>query len=105
MASSDCLQTPYPLTRPKTLAYCLHVTLKQRARALAAGLTPRSIIEKLSTIQMVDLHLPTADGRHLILSRYTDPEPDLALLLQMLQLELPQQPPPKVSSTVSCHLN
>lgn len=81
------------------LAYCLHVTLKQRARALAPGLTPRSVLEKFSTLQMVDLHVPTTDGRTLILSRYTDPEKDLTLLLQRLRLELPPQPPPKVSAT------
>jgi transposase len=82
------------------LAYCLHVTLKNRARALAPGLTPRSVLEKFSTIQMVDLHVPTTDGRTLILSRYTDPEKDLTLLLQRLRFELPPQPPPKVSAQI-----
>lgn len=80
------------------LAYCLQVTLKQRTRALAPGLTPRAVLEKFSSLQMVDLHLPTSDGRKLILSRYTDPEDDLKLLLQRLHLELPEQAPPKVAS-------
>jgi hypothetical protein len=86
------------------LAYCLQVTLKQRTRALAPGLTPRAVLEKFSSVQMVDLHLPTSDGRKLILSRYTDPEDDLKLLLQRLHLELPEQAPPKVASNFTNNL-
>jgi hypothetical protein len=78
------------------VAYCLQVTLKQRLRALAPGLTPRAVLEKFSALQMVDVHLPTTDGRHLILPRYTQPEKDLQLLLNQLKLELPQQPPPRI---------
>lgn len=83
------------------VAYCLQVTLKQRLRALAPGLTPRAVLEKFSTIQMVDVHLPTTDGRHLILPRYTQPEPDHKILLQQLKLELPDQPPPTISSNAA----
>ena len=80
------------------LAYCLQVTLKQRLRSRAPGLTPRSVLDKMAAIQMVDVHLPTTDGRTVILSRYTEPESDQALLLQMLKLRLPGQPPPKIMS-------
>jgi transposase len=80
------------------LAYCLQVTLKQRLRSRAPGLTPRSVLDKMSAIQMVDVHLPTTDARTVILSRYTEPEPDQALLLQMLKLSLPGQPPPRIMS-------
>jgi transposase len=80
------------------LSYCLQVTLKKRARALAPGLTPRSILEKMAAIQMVDVHLPTTDGRTLLLSRYTDPEQDQRLLLDQLGLTLPAQPPPRISA-------
>jgi transposase len=80
------------------VAYCLQVTLKQRSRALAPGLTPRAVLEKFAAVQMVDVHLPTTDGRHLLLSRYTQPEKDLQLLLKQLQLTLPEQPPPKIQS-------
>jgi hypothetical protein len=80
------------------LAYCLQVTLKQRLRALAPGLTPRAVIEKMAAMQMVDVHLPTTDGRRLVLSRYTQPDRDQALLLQRLNLSLPDQPPPKISA-------
>ena len=80
------------------VAYCLQVTLKQRSRVLATGLTPRALLEKFAAVQMVDVHLPTTDGRHLVLSRYTQPEKDLQLLLKQLQLSLPEQPPPKIQS-------
>jgi transposase len=81
------------------MAYCLQVTLKQRLRALAPGLTPRAAIEELAGMQMVDVHLPTTDGRHLVLSRYTQPEIEQKLLLQQLQLKLPAQPPPRIMAT------
>ncbi len=78
------------------LAYCLQVTLKQRLRSLAPGLTPRSVLDKMAAIQMVDVHLPTTDGRTVVLSRYTEPEADQAILLQRLKLALPDQPSPRV---------
>jgi hypothetical protein len=80
------------------LAYCLQVTLKQRLRALAPGLTPRSVLDKMAAIQMVDVHLPTTDGRTVILSRYTEPEPDQVLVLQRLKITLPDQRPPRITS-------
>jgi len=80
------------------LAYCLQVTLKQRLRALAPGLTPRSVLEKVAAMQMVDVELPTTDGRTVVLSRYTEPETDQAILLQQLRLALPTQPPPKITA-------
>ncbi len=78
------------------LAYCLQATLKQRAKAKAPGLTPRAILEKFKAIQMMDVHLPTTDGRDLILPRYTQPEKDIQLLLHQLGLSLPDQPPPRL---------
>ncbi len=81
------------------LAYCLQVTLKQRCRALAHGLTPKAVLEKFSLMQMIDVHLPTTDGRQLILSRHTEPDKDQQLLLQQLKLQLPPQPPPKICAT------
>lgn len=80
------------------LAYCLQVTLKARLRPLAPGLTPRSALEKFAAIQMVDVHLPTTDRRTLVLSRYTEPEPEQQLLLDRLRLRLPEQSPPRISS-------
>ena len=81
------------------LAYCLHVTLKRRLHAMAPGLTPRSVLEKFAAMQMIDVHVPTTDGRELLLTRYTQPEPEMGLLLDKLKLELPAQPPPKITAT------
>lgn len=78
------------------IAYCLQITLKQRLRHLAPGLTPRSVLDKMAAMEMVDVHLPTTDGRTIVLSRCTEPEADQALLLQQLKISLPAQPPPKI---------
>jgi Transposase DDE domain len=83
------------------LAYCLMVTLKRRLTALAPGLTPRAVLEKLAVIQMIDVELPTTDGRTVILSRRTEPEGNQRLLLQTLKLDLPDQPPPKITAATA----
>ena len=80
------------------LAYALSVTLKQRLVALAPGLTARAVLEKLATLQMLDVCLPTTDGRWLIMPRYTQPEPDQSLMLHQLNLALPAQPPPRIKA-------
>ena len=81
------------------LAYCPKVTLKARLRPLAPGLTPRAALGNLAAIHMVDVHLPTTDGRTLILSRYTEPEQEQRILVDRLRLTLPEQPPPRITST------
>ena len=81
------------------LAYCLQITLTRRLHALAPGLTARSALEKFAAVQMIDVHLPTTDGREIMLTRYTHPEPELQLLIGRLKLRLPPQPPPKITST------
>ena len=78
-------------------AYCLIVTLKHRLQAYAPGLTPRAVLEKLATIQMLDVSFPTTDGRQLVMPRYTEPDPEQALLLYHLKLVLPPQPAPRIS--------
>lgn len=83
------------------LAYCLHATLRNLARRHAAGLTVRAILDKLAGVMMIDVQLPTTDGREIILSRYTEPEADVQLLLNRLGLKLPKQSPPKVLGTPS----
>ena len=80
------------------MAYCLHVTLRARLRPVAAGLTPRSVLDKFATLQMLDVKFPTTDGRTLILSRYTEPDTDHKLLLEQLKLTLPSQPPPRITA-------
>jgi hypothetical protein len=74
------------------------VTLKNRLQAHAPGLTAGAVLEKLATIQMLDVWFPTTDGRWLVMPRYTEPEADQALLLHKLKLRLPQQPPPRIKS-------
>jgi transposase len=80
------------------LAYCLHVTLAQQLRPHAPGLTPRSVLDKFAAVQMIDVEIPTTDARTIQLTRYTEPLPELKLLLQRLRLELPAQPPPKITA-------
>src|SRR3954452_8493356 len=80
------------------LAYCLHATLARRLHALAPGLSPRSVIEKFAAMQMIDVHVPTTDGRELLLTRYTEPDAELRLLLDKLKLALPAQSPPKITT-------
>jgi transposase len=78
------------------LAYSLQMTLKQRLKALAPGLTVRSVLEKFVSIHMVDVYLPTTDGKELLLRRYTQPNKDQLLLLSRLNLTLPEQPKPQL---------
>lgn len=80
------------------LAYCLQVTLTRRLKDLAPGLTARSVLEKLAGMQMIDVHLPTTDGREIILTRHTQPEAEQRLLLDKLKLTLPEQPPPRITA-------
>lgn len=79
------------------LAYCLSITLRQRLKALAGGLMPRVVLEKLAALQLLDVRVPTTDGRELLLVRRTEPDRDVALLLARLNLTLPPQPPPRIS--------
>jgi transposase len=81
------------------LAYCLTVTLRHRLRVHAHGLTPRAVLEKLAGIQMLDVSFPTTDGRRLVMPRYTEPDSEQALLLHHLGLVLPQQPPPRITTS------
>ena len=83
------------------LAYCLSVTLRHRLQAYAPGLTPRAVLEKLASIQMLDVSFPTTDGRCLTMPRYTEPADDVALLLHQLKLTLPNQPPPRIAALPS----
>jgi transposase len=80
------------------LAYCLQVTLRARLRPLAPGLTPRAVLDKFAAVRMLDVHFPTTDGRKLILSRYTELNPDQKLLARQLNLTLPPQPPPRLTA-------
>jgi hypothetical protein len=77
---------------------CLHVTPRARLKPLAPGLTPRAVLDKFAAIQMLDVRFPTTDGRTLILSRYTELTADQKLLARHLKLDLPPQPPPRITA-------
>src|SRR6267142_1811056 len=83
------------------LAYCMQITLTRRLHALAPGLTARSALDKFAAVQMIDVHLPTTDGREILLTRYTHPEPELQLVIDRLKLRLPPQPPPRITTLVA----
>ena len=83
------------------MAFCLLTTLRAMAREHAPGLTPRQIIANLKTIKMVDVVMPTTDGRVVTLPRHVEPKEEVALLLNRLGLTLPDQPPPKISESSS----
>ena len=65
----------------------------------AGAITPREVLAKFKTMQMVDVHIPTTDGRELMLSRYTHPEPEHRMLLQGMRMQLPEQPPPRITAS------
>jgi transposase len=83
------------------LAYCLQVTLKNSLRNQAPGLSPQAVMEKLATIQMIDVWIPTRDRRWLVMPRYTQPSQEVQILLDKLRIELPKQPPPRIKSTAA----
>jgi len=78
------------------LGYCLNMTLRMKLSPAAPGLTPRAALQSLAAIQMVEVHLPTTDGRVLVMPRHTEPEAEQKMILQALQLALPPQPPPRI---------
>jgi transposase len=80
------------------LSYCLMVTLKKWLEPHGPGLTPKAALEKLASIQMIEVCIPTTQGSWLVLPRYTQPSLDQHLLLKKLNLELPQQPPPRIET-------
>jgi transposase len=80
------------------MGYCLMAALRKHIEPAAPGLSSRAVLEQLGAIQMVDVCLPTSDGRWLIMPRYTEPEAEQLMLLEKLGLTLPAQPPPRIRS-------
>ncbi len=80
------------------LAYCLQITLKNSLRNQAPGLSSQAVMEKLATIQMIDVWIPTRDHRWLVMPRYTQPSQEVQILLDKLRVDLPQQPPPRIKA-------
>ena len=61
------------------------MTFTHRLKHLAPGLTARSVLEKFRAVQMIDVRILTSDGREFALTRCTQPEPGLKLLLERLR--------------------
>jgi len=80
------------------LAYCLQVTLKNRLLIHAPGLTPAAVMEKLATIQLVEVWIPMVDGRWLVMPRHTQPDKDVQAMLDHLRIRLPLQPAPRIKA-------
>jgi transposase len=80
------------------LAYGVYISFRETLRQKAPGLTVRQLLDKLCAVQMLDVHFPTTDGRELIFTRYTEPEPDQRLVIAQLDWALPAQPPPRLSA-------
>ena len=80
------------------MGYCLLAALRKHLQSFAPGLTPKAALEQLASIQMLEVCLPTTDGRWLILPRHTEPQPEQRMLLEKLRLNLPPQPPPRIRS-------
>ena len=45
---------------------------------------------------MFDVHIPVSSGEELILTRHSEPEEEEAMLLDKLEIKLPEQPPPRI---------
>ncbi len=102
-AMADLLGVGFELVKRHKLYDCLdrihkEWSMRRGLRDLAPQLTPRSVLKTFPAVQMIDVHLPTTDGRKVILSRYPQPEPELQILLRQLRLSLPNQPPPRVTA-------
>jgi len=80
------------------MAYCLMVTLRQKLRCYADGLTAQDVLDKLGSIVMIDVRIPTCDGRMLQMRRYSQPELEHRIILDKVKMSLPKQPPPKIYS-------
>ncbi len=78
------------------MGYCLMAALRKHLESAAPGLSPKAVLEQLGAIQMVDVCLPTSDGRWLMMPRHTEPEQEQLMLLEKLGLTLPAQPPPRI---------
>ena len=70
---------------------------KRRGESWPADSCPRVVFEKLATLQLLDVRVPTTDQRDLWLVRRTEPDRDVTLLLARMNRTLPPQPPPRIS--------
>ena len=74
------------------LSLVLWRTLQQWMAASGLGHAPRKLLEELREVRSLDVVLPTAAGPDLRLRTVSRPEPHLAILLERLDLPLPNRP-------------
>lgn len=79
------------------VVFCLLMTHRAMARGRAPELTPRQIIANMKILKMIDVVMPTTDGRIVTIPRHVEPKDGVALLINRLGLTLPEQLPPMIS--------
>ncbi len=84
------------------VAYCLHVTLEQYNKKAATGLSFRSVLERMSEIQMIYANIPSTEGHSIKMGRYTKSENVHQLLVDQLGFTLPPQPQPEIKNDTAC---
>lgn len=74
------------------LALVMWRTLQQWMDGAGLGTAPRKLLEEIAEVRSLDVVLPAAQGRELRLRTVSKPELRLAILLQRLDLPLPNKP-------------
>ena len=95
IVSYDTNRRPFPVQIRQQSHHRLAVVGIQITRRLIRQQN-RRLLETLSRIQLLNVSIPTQDGRTLQMRRYTEPEQEHKLILEKLNLTLPPQSPPKI---------
>ncbi len=74
------------------LALVMWRTLQQWMDGAGLGTAPRKLLEEMAEVRSLDVVLPTSQGTELRLRTVSKPEQRLAILLQKLDLPLPNRP-------------
>jgi len=74
------------------LALVMWRTLQQWMHGAGLGTAPRKLLEEMAEVRSMDIVLPTGKGEDIRLRVVSKPEEHLAILLQRLELLLPNKP-------------
>lgn len=74
------------------LALAMWRTLQQWMVGSGLGTAPRKLLEELTEVRSLDVVLPTGAGQEIRLRTVSRPEPHLTILLERLNLPLPNKP-------------
>jgi transposase len=74
------------------LALVMWRTLQQWMEGASLGTAPRKLLEEMAEVRSLDVVLPTRAGQSIRLRTVSRPETHLAILLQRLDLPLPNKP-------------